>query len=119
MKEIAKCAGLEATNKRFTNHSVRKTTVRKLQKGGVSNDKITAITGHKNEQSLREYTDTDLDDHYKMSAPLSKHPLQDSTNAMPIVPWGSSNIPPGRCLSLPRVSQKAKSALFLAIKQLT
>ena len=101
MKEIAKCAGLNATNKRFTNHSVRKTTIRKLQKGGLSNDKITAITGHKNEQSLREYADTDLEDHRKMSTLLSKHPLQDSTNAMPIVPLGTSDIPFCGCPALP------------------
>ena len=55
-----------------TNHSVRKTLVRKLQKGGVSNDKITAITGHKNEQSISDYADTDLEDHQKISLLISK-----------------------------------------------
>ena len=39
MKTIAKKAGLDNSGKRFTNHSVRKTLVRKLQKGGVPNDK--------------------------------------------------------------------------------
>jgi len=36
VKELATLGGLECTNKRFTNHSVRKTTVHKLQKAGVS-----------------------------------------------------------------------------------
>ena len=63
MKEHAKFGGLDCTNKRFTNHSVRKTTVRKLQKAGVTNDRISAITGHQNEQSLRDYADADPEDH--------------------------------------------------------
>ena len=43
-------AGLDTTNKHFTNHSIRKTTVQKLKKAGVA-----AITGHKNQQSLADY----------------------------------------------------------------
>lgn len=49
---IAQLGELDSTNKHFTNHSVRKNTIRKLQKAGVSNDKIISITGHKNEQSI-------------------------------------------------------------------
>ena len=71
MKTIAKKAGLDNSGKRFTNHSVRKTLVRKLQKGGVPNDKITAITGHKSEQSIAEYADTDLEDHRRISLLIS------------------------------------------------
>ena len=71
MKTIAKKAGLDNSGKRFTNHSIRKTLVRKLQKGGVSNDKITAITGHKSEQSIAQYADTDLEDHRKISLLIS------------------------------------------------
>ena len=67
MQQMATLAGLDTTNKRFTNHSVCKTTVMKLQKAGVSNDKIVSITGHKNEQSLRDYTDVDMEDHAKRS----------------------------------------------------
>jgi len=52
MKTMAKLAGIDKTGRRYTNHSVRKTTVRKLQKAGISNDKIAAITGHKSEQTL-------------------------------------------------------------------
>lgn len=43
MKTMASSGDLDTTNKKFTNHSIRKTTVRKLQKSGISNDKITAI----------------------------------------------------------------------------
>ena len=71
IKTIAKKAGLDNSGKRFTNHSVRKTLVHKLQKGGVPNDKITAITGHKSEQSIAEYADTDLEDHRRISLLIS------------------------------------------------
>ena len=71
MKDMAAMAKLDTTNKNFTNHSIRKTTVCKLQKAGISNDKIAAITGHKNEQSLRDYASADLDDHSKLSNILS------------------------------------------------
>ena len=82
MREIVTLGGLDCTNKRFTNHSIRKTTVRKLQKAGVSNDKIAAVTGHRSEQSLRDYAVADMDDHKRMSSILSKPTaLGDRTNA--------------------------------------
>ena len=45
--------------------------MRKLQKHGISNDKIASITGHSTEQSLRDYADTDLSDHASISKILS------------------------------------------------
>ena len=71
MNTMAALAGLDTTNKKFTNHCVRKTLVRKLQKQGVTNDKIASITGHSSEQSLRDYADTDLSDHSSISKILS------------------------------------------------
>ena len=72
VKELATLEGLVCTKKRFTNHSIRKTTVRKLQKAGISNDKIAAVTGHRNEQSLRDYATADMQDHQHISSFLSK-----------------------------------------------
>ena len=80
MSTMAKQAGLNTSNKRFTNHSVRKTTVRKLQKAGLPPSKITAITGHKSHQNLDDYTDMDLDEHRNTTSVLSKKPFKDSTN---------------------------------------
>ena len=71
MKKIATMGGLDITKKHFTVISVQKTTVRKLQKAGVSNDKIIAITGHKTEQSIKAYVDTDLEDHRHINTLLS------------------------------------------------
>ena len=74
MKTMASLAGIDKSGKRYTNHSVRKTTtVWKLQKARVSNDKIAAITGHKSEQilTLQDYATTDMEDHQKISKILS------------------------------------------------
>ena len=71
MKTMASLAGIDKSGRRYTNHSVRKTTVWKLQKSGISNDKIVAITGYKSEQTLRDYAATDMEDHQKISKTLS------------------------------------------------
>ena len=64
-------AGIDKSGRRYTNNSVRKTNVQKLQKAGISNDKIATITGHKSEQTLRDYATTDMEDHQKISKILS------------------------------------------------
>ena len=50
MKAIAEIGGLEGNDKRYTNHSVRRVTVPKLRKAGVSSCEIIAITGDKTEE---------------------------------------------------------------------
>ena len=45
--------------------------VHKLQKAGFSNDKIASISGHKSEQSLRDYSEIDMEDHRQISHTLS------------------------------------------------
>ena len=54
-----------------TNHSICKTTVKKLKKAGVSTSEIMAITGHKNQQSLTDYDELDNDDHMRLGKVLS------------------------------------------------
>ena len=53
MKNMAKEGGLDITAKNFTNHSVRKTAVRKLKKAGVSSSEIMVITSHKFSRETR------------------------------------------------------------------
>ncbi len=71
MKTIATMGGF-TDDRRFTNHSIRKTTVRKLQKAAISNDIIASIAGHKCEE--RDYASTDISDHNRMSLFLSNPP---------------------------------------------
>ena len=50
VNKMATDAGLDVTKKHFTDHSIRKTIVKKLKKrSGVSVTEIMAITGHKNQ----------------------------------------------------------------------
>ena len=63
-------AGLDSTKKHFTNHSICKTTVKKLKKAGVNASEIMAITGHKNQQSLTDYDELDNDDHIRLGTDL-------------------------------------------------
>ena len=62
VRNMAKLGNLDIANKRFTNHSIRKTTICKLQKARIPNDKILAVTGHQNEMSLKAYSDIDVDE---------------------------------------------------------
>lgn len=71
MKAIADSGGLNGNGKRYTNHSVRKVTVQKLRKAGVSSREIITITGHKTEESLKDYDDIDRDDNRRLSRILS------------------------------------------------
>ena len=54
-----------------TQISLWRVTVQKLRKAGVSSREIIAITGHKTEESLKDYDDIDHDDHRRLSEILS------------------------------------------------
>jgi hypothetical protein len=84
VSRMATDAGLDVTKKHFTNHSIRKTTVKKLKKAGVSATEIMAITGHKNQQSIADYDELDDEDHMRLSRVLSKeNTLTPSTTKTP------------------------------------
>ena len=57
MKRIVAGTKVEGT-KKLTNHSARKTLVKKLDDASVPRDKIIAVTGHRNEKSLDDYVDS-------------------------------------------------------------
>ena len=59
-----------ATRKRLMNHSVWKTTVRKLQEQGILNSDVAAITGHRNVQSLQQYAEMEQENHAQISKVL-------------------------------------------------
>ena len=55
IRDCSKAAGL-ATDKRITNYSARKTLVQKLRDSDVPPTEIVQITGHKNLQSINNYS---------------------------------------------------------------
>ena len=57
MKRIVAGTSFEGS-KRITNHSGRKTLVKKLDDAKVPREKIIAVTGHRNEKSLDDYVDS-------------------------------------------------------------
>ena len=71
MKSMANAAGLDATGERLMNHSAWKATLRNLQKQGIPNSDIAAITSHRNVQSLQQYAETEQENHAQISKALS------------------------------------------------
>ena len=60
-----------ATGKKITNHSSRKTCVKKLENAGVSWDKIIDISGHRNVLSLNSYEGDDKNQAKELSKLIS------------------------------------------------
>lgn len=58
MKRIVRGSEAELTGKRLTNHSARKTLVKKLDDANVPRAQIVSVTGHRNEKSLDDYVDS-------------------------------------------------------------
>ena len=71
--------------------NVQKTTVTKLQKAGVSNDKIRAITGHKREESIKYYTDTDLEEQRNIGRKISRVASLEKQSELPQASFSTSS----------------------------
>lgn len=56
MPKMATAANLTGSGKRFTNHSARKTLVQKLSDENVPPTQIMQVTGHRNLQSVTNYS---------------------------------------------------------------
>ena len=68
MKRISREAKL---SKGYTNHSIRATAVTILDKSGFEARHIMAVSGHRNESSIRSYSRTDISTKRKMSETLT------------------------------------------------
>ena len=55
MKNIISQTSLQSSEKRFTNHSARKTLFSKMKKANLERSSIAKVTGHRNIQSLDDY----------------------------------------------------------------
>ena len=80
MKKKSPLAELCA-NKKITNHSARKTTVRKLKSFGFPKCEIKNITGHSSERGLDAYDSGNEDEMFAMSSAISKCKYSTSTLA--------------------------------------
>ena len=59
MKSIISGTSLETSEKRFSNHSARKTVVSKMKKANLERSAIAKVTGQRNIQSLDDEADED------------------------------------------------------------
>jgi hypothetical protein len=71
LKAMAKDAGF-LKHKRITNHSVRKFLVQKLRNANIPPTETMAITGHKNVQSITNYSNISVEQQQKCSNILAQ-----------------------------------------------
>ena len=72
MKNIISETTLESSEKRFSNHSARKTLVSKMKKANLERSSIAKVTGHRNIQSLDDYDEADEDEQRQLSWDISQ-----------------------------------------------
>ena len=82
-KDMAKQANLDQTNKRITNHSARKHLVQKLNDNNVPANQIMQITGHKNINSVNNYSSLSDGQMQQISNILSFSEVENSTEMAP------------------------------------
>ena len=70
MKRMANAAGI-GVDKKLTNHSARKHLVQKLSENNIPPNQIMQITGHKNIQSINNYSSINENQHKSISCILS------------------------------------------------
>ena len=79
-------------DKKLTNHSARKTVVKKLKTSGIPKCEIKNITGHSSEQGLDDYDSGDENEQRIMS-----NIIDNATNARPVLqPLASSQTAPSQ-----------------------
>ena len=71
MKSVIKGTSLEDSLKTFSNHSARKTVVKKLKTAGLERSSIVKVTGHRNEKSLDDYDEGDEREQRELSHTIS------------------------------------------------
>ena len=71
MKSVIEGTSLEDSSKTFSNHSARKTALKKLKTVGLERSLIVKITGHRNEKSLDDYDEGDESEQRQLSHTIS------------------------------------------------
>ena len=75
MKTVIKETGLDDSRKAFSNHSARKTVVKKLKTASQERSTIVKVTGHRNEKSLGDCDEGDENEQLLLS-----HTISNGTN---------------------------------------
>ena len=86
MKTVIKVTTLEYSWKTFSNHSARKTVVKKLKTAGLERSSIVKVMGHRNEKSLDDYDEGDENKQQQLS-----HTISHGTNINSQLAQGNSS----------------------------
>ena len=86
MKTVIRGTTLEDSWKTFSNHSARKTVVKKLKTAGLERSSIVKVTGHRNEKSLDDY-----DEGNENEQRLFSHTISNGTNLSSQLARGNSS----------------------------
>ncbi|XP_078372630.1 uncharacterized protein LOC144656269 [Oculina patagonica] len=86
MKSVVKNTPLEKSKKRLTNHSARKTVVKKLRAASVERQSIIQVTGHVSEKSLNDYDEGSEKEQQQLSNIISMPPQSAASSSFAGVP---------------------------------
>ena len=85
MKNMALETELDVQGKTLTNHSVRKTLVKKLKASNQPRSAIIGVTGHTSERSLADYVEGDEAEQRQISSIISSPVCQQVQNSRPVL----------------------------------
>ena len=74
MKSVVKDMPLEKSKKKLTNHTARKTVVKKFRAASVKRQSIIQVTGHSSEKSLNDYDEGSKKEQQHLSNIISMPP---------------------------------------------
>ena len=86
MKSAVKNTPLEKSKNRLTNHSARKTVVKKLGATSVERPSIIQVTGHANKKSLNNYDEGSEKEQHQLSNIISMPPQSAASSSFSGVP---------------------------------
>ena len=84
MKEIISGTPLENSGKKLTNHSGRKTLVKKMKQASIPETSIIKVTGHKSTTGLKSYDPGDQAEFQQMSNVISGRSNSNNSSSYPL-----------------------------------
>lgn len=97
MKSVVKNTALETSKKKLTNHTARKTVVKKLRAASVERQSIIQVTGHASEKSLNDYDEGSEKEQRQLSNIISNAPQSAASSSFPGLPMWSSPATTSTC----------------------
>ena len=94
---VIKNTALETSKKKLTNHTARKTVVKKLRAASVERQSIIQVTGHASEKSLNDYDEGSEKEQRQLSNIISNAPQSAASSSFPGLPMWSSPATTSTC----------------------